>query len=852
MSSEQEIHAAATSEPQPSESASAPADAAPADPSPSVAADEKTVEEKIADEQEDEPLLAKGNPLRVRGGVTAALGSILTFLLMAHDRQLRIGVPLGIVGILIASWGVMDFLGTFDDADEQVDHTTTLAALTRPLVQVGVMSLAFALSLMGAQSGMSKPWLWGLLITAVFIALVVAVFELGQKLGPWKFDELGQERPVHKRHGFWLMVAAAGLYLPFLGSYALWDPWETHYGEVAREILARDDWVSLWWAADGWFFSKPVLNFWIQSIAMATLGTGYQPDQMLIGAGGHPLAAPEWVVRTPNFLMTAVAMYLIYKGVAKVFGRRAGLLGGLVLATMPDWYFLAHQTMTDMPCVAAMTGAMGLLLIGLHTSDDATLRAYEVKAGKLSFRLTGWHLVFGCILVTVVPQIIYLFSRNLELVLHGNGPHGFLAHYDQFSSGSGMGNCGLPGNEACTVQNPAIVPKSLGAHPDGFGPALERFFRGFEPSLQGLIWAVGTGVLLYINWGERRTKRIYYIAAWYCAAVATMAKGPEGLALPVLCALAYVCTKKRWGELLKFEILSGLLILAVCVLPWWIAMYVRHGTPFTDQLFFHHMFNRTFHHVHDTNEGDDTSFRFYVWQLGYALFPWTGLAPLSLLWWLRRSDAADQGRGDVSVFLVMWFIFSFALFSFMGTKFHHYIFPAVPPVAMLIGIVLDDMMGAKKVATKTNFVAYLLGVGGVVTLAVVAWTQVFHGSITGDKSLALNIAATVVAVICMGVWFGRRALPKPAEQAPEEDEGTPAPASRTEHEALMLAGAVFAAALVVGLVTRDLAIKETNDQPGAIRLLQLFTYNYRRPWPEDVDFSAVLTALGAVALVLLL
>ena len=47
---------------------------------------------------------------------------------------------------------------------------------------------------------------------------------------------------------------------------------------------------------------------------------------------------------------------------------------------------------------------------------------------------------------------------------------------------------------------------------------------------------------------------------------------------------------------------------------------------------------------------------------------------------------------DVSIMLVMWFVFAFALFSFMGTKFHHYIFPAVPPIAMLIGIVLDDML----------------------------------------------------------------------------------------------------------------------------------------------------------------
>src|SRR5438270_1210966 len=133
----------------------------------------------------------------------------------------------------------------------------------------------------------------------------------------------------------------------------------------------------------------------------------------------------------------------------------------------------------------------------------------------------------------------------------------------------------------------------------------------------------------------------------------------------------------RWAELARLEIMSGLLISLAVALPWYVAMYVRHGSPFTDRLIFHDMFNRAFHHVHDTNEGDDTSFRFYVWQLGYALFPWTGLAPVGLLWWLRRGAAAGTGRAsplgasstaeaadededdraDTSVLLCLWFVF---------------------------------------------------------------------------------------------------------------------------------------------------------------------------------------------------
>ncbi len=157
-----------------------------------------------------------------------------------------------------------------------------------------------------------------------------------------------------------------------------------------------------------------------------------------------------------------------------------------------------------------------------------------------------------------------------------------------------------------------------------------------------------------------------------------MAKGPAGFALPVLCALAYVIVSKRYRDLLRMEIAAGALILLAVALPWFMAMYARHGQPFTDRLLFHDMFKRAFTHVHDTNEGDDVSFRYYVWQLGYATFPWTGLLPAGLLLWLGRREEGDP-KSDASVFLVMWFTFAFALFSLMLTKFHHYILPAIPP-----------------------------------------------------------------------------------------------------------------------------------------------------------------------------
>jgi 4-amino-4-deoxy-L-arabinose transferase-like glycosyltransferase len=829
---------------------------------------------------EEDHLLPRGNPLRWTSLILAGGSAVFAFLLMAKQGQLRIGVPLGAIFAALATYGTLDFLGTFDDKGAATSKRT-VSELTVPVALSAGAFVAFLTCVGLAGWGFLSGIGGGLVVTASFILLVMALFKLGVAFGPLAKDEDGNERGLLSRHGFWVVVVGACLYFPTLGLFSLWDPWETHYGEVAREILARDDWVSLWWAQDGWFWSKPILNFWIQSLSMATLGTHYHSDQMLMGYGDVASAHPEWVVRMPNVLFTLAAMYVLYKGVAKVFGRRAGMLGTIVLATTPHWFFLAHQTMTDMPFVASMTAAMGFLMLGLYTNEHDVAKIYELDLGGRKLKISAFHLVFGAIIICALPQALYLLSRNIELVLSGPGPRGFRPHWDEFRSGSAV-NCGLPGNENCNTVSPAQLPKGLAAM-SSFTGGLVHFFGGIEPTLQAIVWLVMLGVLLYVNWGERRTRRLLYIAAWFCTAIATMGKGPAGFILPMVCAFAYLATKRKFSELLQMEFLSGLLVLACVAAPWFVAMYVRHGSPFVDRLFFHDMFNRAFGHVHDTNEGDDTSFRFYIWQLGYSLFPWTGLAPLGLTYWLRRSDSADRGKGDVSVFLVMWAVFAFALFTFMGTKFHHYIFPAAPPISMLVGIALDDMLGKRTFAQTGKSALYFVGALGSAFVFVYGLSRIFPGSVMGTIAghdlvpfswpmRAVGIGLALVGVggfVVTFLMFGTPPAPVHEDDELEDQtlEADPAASpyrggakatvpevSRFGHERLMVGGAVVAGAVALILVARDLALdaKATGDQPGAIRLVQLFTYNYRRPWPDSLDFTGVLTAFGIAAAVLML
>lgn len=148
---------------------------------------------------------------------------------------------------------------------------------------------------------------------------------------------------------------AALLFLPYLGAVGLWDPWETHYGEVARMMIVRQDYVYPFWE-NSWFFSKPPLTMWMQALGMNVVGAA--------NPGGMLGRYTEWGMRMPFALLSITAVALLSLAVARVVSRRAGLATGFVLATMPLYFLLTRQTVTDTPFVTTFICAMACALIG--------------------------------------------------------------------------------------------------------------------------------------------------------------------------------------------------------------------------------------------------------------------------------------------------------------------------------------------------------------------------------------------------------------------------------------------------------------------------------------------------------
>jgi 4-amino-4-deoxy-L-arabinose transferase-like glycosyltransferase len=788
------------------------------------------------DESEFDALVPKGNPARPKRLWWAAAALVPVFLLMATDGHFELSVPLCAFALLIATFAVLDALGTFDDAAPAVAVAGEPASQAAPglhsiaprLAEFVAALVATIIALRLAVAGvLPHPVLSsGILVTSGLVAIVVASCRVAEAMRIFPLDGVRW----FARRGLWLVLLNLLAYVPLLGSYSLSDPWEVHYGEVAREMLARDDWLSLWWAQDGWFWSKPVLDFWLQGVSFSLTGVRYMPDQMLASAGSGLSPAPEWAARLPIILLTVIATYALYKAVARAFGGRAGFLAGLVLTTAPYWYLIAHQSMTDMPYVAPLTTSLALVVLGMRTDPEAQVRSFELDVGGRVLRVSAFHLLFGVILLCVLPQLVYLLTRNVTLQL-GAAHFGFRWHWDEFMAGSGGGNCGLPGNEACRW--------------------LEPVNRVFQPALGAVVWGGALGLLLFVNRGERRAQRLYFLSAWFFTALSALGKGAPGLVLPVVIALVGIGAARRYKDFARAELVGLCLIFACICLPWYVQMYMRHGAPFTDRLLFHDMYKRAFVHVHDTNTGDDVSFRYYVWQLGYGLFPWVGFGAAGLLWWRRFGKEGDDAQSEVMSFMALWFTVAFAMFAITLTKFHHYALPTVPPIAAVTGVMLDRALGSGELWRPQKAIAYFSGLSASALLLVFGALRLFPGSYRGelqDGHLPPSAPLLGWSLLVCGGLLAVFTSKKYAQPQPIEDEDFSA-----KYERAVLALLGVAATVPLVLVGRDLSTTVFSDLEGQARLMHLFTYNYRRAWPaESLNFNAVLSAFTLICAVLAL
>jgi 4-amino-4-deoxy-L-arabinose transferase-like glycosyltransferase len=451
---------------------------------------------------------------------------------------------------------------------------------------------------------------------------------------------------------FAVLLFGVLLYVPFAGTYGLFDPWETHYAEVARQMAVRRDYISLWWPGAPLdaehFWSKPVLSFWLMSLCMRLFGVvSGEPGAIALGSRA------EWAARLPFCLMGVLGIWAIYLCLSRFVGRRAGVLGAVILATSPLYCLVARQAMTDMAFVGPMTMALSLGALALFDDRDEELP--RRRWGFLSWphhRL--YYVAVTVFVLAALPQLI-VNAIQLPWTLH-------------------------------VGRRAILMPGVLVTLP---------YFLAFA-------------AFLWLSARVRFKAPLYlFIAATLCG-LATLAKGLAGLGLPVIIFILYLLFTWNWKRLARADlgmgILVALLAAAVVAVPWHHAMLIRHGFPFWDELYGDNHWRRLVLGRH----GDRGTFEYFLRELAYAILPWVGIGPAALAAAAMRPVRQIRRQG-IFWFGAIWFVAGYALVSLSVTKFHHYILPAIPGLAIAIACFLDDLLERR--ASRTAAVTGVIGLG---------------------------------------------------------------------------------------------------------------------------------------------
>ena len=148
-----------------------------------------------------------------------------------------------------------------------------------------------------------------------------------------------------------IVTLAVWTFLHSLGAGSLHDWDEATYGEIAREMVRRHDWMTPYWNESP-FFNKPPLVMWLMGLGL-----------------GVPVSE-ELAVRLPSALagLTAVALtgWLGMRMFEWTTGATAALLLVIGSASQRTFLGLARHGMLDAPLTATMVWVMLHFWVGLR------------------------------------------------------------------------------------------------------------------------------------------------------------------------------------------------------------------------------------------------------------------------------------------------------------------------------------------------------------------------------------------------------------------------------------------------------------------------------------------------------
>ena len=232
--------------------------------------------------------------------------------------------------------------------------------------------------------------------------------------------------------------------------------------------------------------------------------------------------------------------------------------------------------------------------------------------------------------------------------------------------------------------------------------------------------------LLFFALAERypSRRRLFLLLMYASVGLGVLTKGPIAALLPALVFAIYLIVHRELGRIRTMMIPAGTLIVLAIVLPWYAALYWQEGwTPIVSFV----LGENVARYVEGVGVGAERPLWWYVPVVFSDSFPWSFfLIPAAVSWFRQRQTAGTAAVSRIQSLLWIWILVIVGFFSLSAGKQDLYIFPIVPAIVALAGIVIARALEPAAPTGTPGIRGVGIVLGAVLTIMGAGFFALFH------------------------------------------------------------------------------------------------------------------------------
>ena len=249
---------------------------------------------------------------------------------------------------------------------------------------------------------------------------------------------------------------------------------------------------------------------------------------------------------------------------------------------------------------------------------------------------------------------------------------------------------------------------------------------------------------------EHRNERRWRCLIMYAAmALASLVKGPIGIAIPGMVIFFYLLIERKWRLLAEMHVILGALVFCAVVVP--VYLWAEFKNPGYLQYF---LWEENVLRFLTSHFQRGQPWYYYVFVIALGFSPWSVLIPsIVTARWKRKIEGID-------LFLILWIVLPVIFFSLSNSKMPHYVLPIFPPLAILTVRRIKDLVHDSGGGSRWLLSLPLLGNVSVIFYLIVGsfWSRALPRqlrAVIGPIDSVVWLAGVLITIVIAMFIFGR-------------------------------------------------------------------------------------------------